>query len=373
MKQIDRIIRESIYKVIKESIEGEFIPTVQWMKQKYDEFNALYFDGVLPKCGLKLMSADTNQLGAFHFSKKRNIRNIILTCKPNVNDGKLCVFYDEKNDSYGSVDRNNIYETLGPVISINVKYSRPLDDIENTLIHEMCHYWQFIVNGIWKRSDDGHGEDFIEIAEQINAKSNGKIKITPRSDELSEDAISNDWMNKRGQYALFAECGDIRGILLSKDEGIKNNINVFASTTRAKKIWISYDPKLLSKLIMYHYPNRKNLTFSSLFSGFNFEDYQFTEIYNSENHKTDKKLWYYNPKAAAYITAEEDGDKTLIVTTAQKAVEKSIDVLGWEILGKYTDPVIIDQLYRKGYVPGSTFKNSIYCYSDEVYNIINNK
>jgi hypothetical protein len=124
---------------------------------------------------------------------------------------------------------------------------------------------------------------------------------------------------------------------------------------------------------MYHYPNRKNLSFSTLFPGFKFEDYQFTEIYNSESHKTDKKLRYYNPKAAAYITVEKDGDKTLLVTTVQKAVERTIDVLGWEILGKYTDPVIIDQLYREGYVPGNTFRNSMYCYNDEVYNIINKK
>jgi len=372
MKYIDKIIKESITRIIKESIEGEFIPTPQWIKQKYNEFNALYFDGVLPKCGLKLMSADTNQLGTFHFSKKSNFKHFLWAGKPD-KDGDIALFYDKKNDCYVGVNRNNIYQTLGPVIAINIKYSRPLDDIENTLIHEMCHYWQFVVNGIWKRSDEGHGEDFLEIAEQVYAKSNGKVKITPRSDELPENAVSDDWINKRGQYAIFGDFGDVRGILLSKSEGIKNNINTMASTTRAKKLWISYDPKLLSKLIMHHYTNRNKLSFSTLFPGFNFDDYQFTEIYDAEANKSDEKLWYFNPKAAVYITTKANGDKKLLVTTAQKAVERGIEILGWTVLEKYTDPKIIDRLYREGYVPGNRFENSIYCYTDEVFNIINNK
>ena len=84
---------------------------------------------------------------------------------------------------------------------------------------------------------------------------------------------------------------------------------------------------------------------------------------------------YFNPKAAAYIVSAEkrDGKKTLVVTTAQKSVERDFAILSWKILEKYTDPSVIDRLYREGYWPGNTFKNSLYSYSDEVYNIINNK
>ena len=48
------------------------------------------------------------------------------------------------------------------------------EEIENTILHEMVHEWQWLIG----TSDKGHGPYFKEKANEIYIKSNGKYKIT---------------------------------------------------------------------------------------------------------------------------------------------------------------------------------------------------
>lgn len=52
---------------------------------------------------------------------------------------------------------------------------RPRQDFINTLLHEMIHAFLFVTNNNTDR--DGHGPNFLELADKINAHSGSKITV----------------------------------------------------------------------------------------------------------------------------------------------------------------------------------------------------
>ena len=169
------IIRESITKLLAEEENNDIIePTVMWVKQKYVEFNAKYFDNFLPKCSISVKplgeKAGCVLGGTFRFM---NIHGFI-----NLGDS----FMYCKDGEYFKLDnKENIYRLLKPTITINSKYKAPIKQLENTIIHEMCHYYNYFNNDgslrISDKENDGHGEDFLMVAKMISEKSGGEIQI----------------------------------------------------------------------------------------------------------------------------------------------------------------------------------------------------
>ena len=136
--KITRIIRESIFRLLTEEDSGVIEPTVAWVKQKYNEFNAKYFDNFLPKCSISVKplgeKAGGVLAGTFRFMNTQGFINLgdsFMYCK---------------NGEYFKLDnKENIYRLLKPTITINSKYKAPIKQLENTIIHEMCHYYTCIL------------------------------------------------------------------------------------------------------------------------------------------------------------------------------------------------------------------------------------
>lgn len=137
-----------------EEIEGNMVPTKQWMEQKYNQFNQELFDGFLPNCRLIAKKLGPKHLGMYSTN----------SVYPN-----------------GPVTRENIYDVAKPTIYLSTAYSAPEEDWENTLIHEMCHYYtQFDKEGNARKIDKenkGHGADFMNAAKMVSDRSGGKYTI----------------------------------------------------------------------------------------------------------------------------------------------------------------------------------------------------
>ena len=137
-----------------EEIEGNMVPTKQWMQTKYNQFNQEIFDGFLPPCRLI-----AKKLGAKHLGMYSTI---------------------SANPDF-PVTRENIYDVARPTIYLTTAYSAPEEDWENTLIHEMCHYYtQFDEEGNARKinkENKGHGADFMNAAKMVSNKSGGKYTI----------------------------------------------------------------------------------------------------------------------------------------------------------------------------------------------------
>ena len=138
--------------------------TIPYIEKKFEEFNQLCFAGKLPKLPIQLSDAKTF-LGQV-VSKTRTLPN-----------GKK-----EKYDFQ---------------LRINTRIDLPEEVVEDTILHEMIHY--FIgVNHLEDTSS--HGQLFVSIMNQIKEKYGRHITISHNgTDEQKEEAI-----DKRPRWHVIA-------------------------------------------------------------------------------------------------------------------------------------------------------------------------
>lgn len=129
-------------------------PTVGYLEERFDTFNRMCFDGALPRIPIKLSSA----------------RSFI---------GRLQ--YRPIRDWRGKVVRHEDF-----VLRISTRYDLPEAEVEDTLIHEMIHYW-IAFNGI--RDTSTHGHVFRAKMKEINGKHGRHLTISHKStpEELDRD------------------------------------------------------------------------------------------------------------------------------------------------------------------------------------------
>lgn len=140
-------------------------PDLDWIQQKYDEFNRRYFDGVLNSCDLECRPCGSKFLGYFTIQGE-NIKYEKSTRR---------MFWSDYDNSRVYVDYDLFVSICAPLIVLNTNYDAPESSWENTLIHEMCHYYTYMDGYVPKQ---GHGREFKDIARQLYDKTNGEIVIT---------------------------------------------------------------------------------------------------------------------------------------------------------------------------------------------------
>jgi predicted SprT family Zn-dependent metalloprotease len=129
------------------------IATIEYIEKKFQEYNELMFEGKLKPLPFKLTTARTF-LGQVRF-------------------------YQEKNP-----DGTMHYMNFQFVIS--TKVDLPESEVEDTIIHEMIHYW--ILSN--QMQDTGpHGEIFKKKMKEINVKFNRNLSVAHKvtKDEADRD------------------------------------------------------------------------------------------------------------------------------------------------------------------------------------------
>ena len=138
------------------------IPTVEYLEERFDTFNGMCFDGALPRVPIKLSSA----------------RSFI---------GRLV--YRPVRNWQGKIVRREDF-----VIRISRRFDLPEAEIEDTLIHEMIHYW-IAWNGL--KDTSTHGRLFREKMKEINSLYGRHLTISHKStpEELDRDTRKRDhWL-----------------------------------------------------------------------------------------------------------------------------------------------------------------------------------
>lgn len=130
------------------------IPTVEYLEERFGTFNELCFDGALPRIPIKLSNA----------------RSFV---------GRLQ--YRPVRDWRGRVVRKEDF-----LLRISTRFDLPEDEIEDTLIHEMIHYW-IALEGL--KDSSTHGKLFRAKMKEINAQHGRHLTISHRSspEELDRD------------------------------------------------------------------------------------------------------------------------------------------------------------------------------------------
>lgn len=249
---IRKMVKETI-KIILENDDHQqepIEPTAAFVKQKYNEFNQLYFDGFLPKCAISVrpLGEECGRVlgGTFRFA---TFRNAIL-----INGANL--FYDPKKDYYGHIDKTTIYSALKPTITINSKYKAPVELLENTIIHEMCHYYTFFnEDGSFRIADKenkSHGQDFMNAAEMISRKSGGKVKIKAilEAEEIESMSASSHFNDDSTKICL-ADYNGGKILWYTKDHSIW--VKFMYQMLKTDTIDITTDQDVLMMLKRYGY------------------------------------------------------------------------------------------------------------------------
>ena len=126
-------------------------PTVSYIQSRFDEYNARYFGGSLPPIPIKLSHAK-GFLGKVTFTRR-----------------KQGLFGRYRNEDF--------------VLRINVRIDLPESLIEDTILHEMIHY--YIAVNQWKDTSV-HGQLFRREMARINAEGNRHITISHRLTETEK-------------------------------------------------------------------------------------------------------------------------------------------------------------------------------------------
>ena len=139
-------------------------PTLQYVQEKFREYNQLFFKGALPEIPVELSDA----------------KGFIGVCK-----------YKKRRLEDDSVE---LYDFR---LSINTRIDLPEEEIEDTIIHEMIHY--FI--GINRLEDSSsHGPMFQHLMNTINQRYGRHITISHKgTKEEAEQAI-----DKRARWHVIA-------------------------------------------------------------------------------------------------------------------------------------------------------------------------
>lgn len=185
-------------------------PTVEWMAKNYKKYNAELFDGKLGECKFDVRSSGIRNLGYFKFLKN----NVFIDY-----DRRMFVQKSYLGRTY--VNHDNFVELCDPIIVMNSGYSAPEEDLLNTLIHEMCHYYTFCFG---RSPKQGHGPEFRRIGQIVSYKSNGRFSIQrlATADEMKRHKESEELKQKKERL----------------EQGRLNNISAYIWETNGGRVML---------------------------------------------------------------------------------------------------------------------------------------
>ena len=151
--------------------------SINQIEKSFNSLNYMYFNGDLPSVTIKYCNSKSYM-------------------------GLFCI---QKNKSH--------------IIKINKHYNISDNDIEDILVHEMIHLWQYI-NGY----KDWHGYSFIKKMNEINNYGKHNVSIT----EKRQFEMTNEIKSKmKSQYILVFEGANIGYRYISRIENIYNLSSIY--------------------------------------------------------------------------------------------------------------------------------------------------
>lgn len=128
------------------------IPSIEYLEERFGTFNELCFEGALPRIPIKLSNA----------------RSFV---------GRLQ--YRPVRDWRGRVVRREDF-----VLRISKRFDLPEAEVEDTLIHEMIHYW-IALEGL--KDSSTHGRIFRDKMKEINRLHGRHLTISHKSTPEEQD------------------------------------------------------------------------------------------------------------------------------------------------------------------------------------------
>lgn len=228
-----------------------FKPTVEWMSERYDEANQKLFNGELGGCDFGLFTTGEgcrgNTNGKFQMVDSRNITYNRYTHR----------MYRFVGGEKIAINRENFYELARPKIWLNGNKSGSEWAFMVTLVHEMCHYYNYS-SGVLP--SQAHGREFMSIANIVTRKSGGQIEVTKKTTlERSKHFVLDDKVKRindkaaankkaRATALVVYKKNEARLIITTLERLIYEIYNIEIKRNDTVKIYRSNDPQLIEAL-----------------------------------------------------------------------------------------------------------------------------
>jgi hypothetical protein len=241
-----------------DNIDKSFVPTREWMAEKYDEMNNQLFGGRLMECGFEVFTKGAGMeggvLGWFCITG-RNIR---------IKRSNRRIF-QQNGWSETYVHRDNFVSICRPVIKLNGNYHGTEHGFLATLVHEMCHYYTYM-DGY--APVQGHGREFKEIGAIVSSRSKGMFSIQrlATAEEMNEMSLNADMKakkqkrlaNKKASVSailVFAKNGEVK-LTISSNTGLIQTIEE-TEKKRGENVFVSNNAEVIDFLFNKGY--KKNM------------------------------------------------------------------------------------------------------------------
>jgi hypothetical protein len=174
-----------------DKLDKNFVPTVQWMADKYSEMNDKLFKGALMECDFEVFTKGAGMEGGvlgWFCVEGKNIR---------VRRNNRRIFKQIGRDE-AYVNKDNFVLLCKPKIKLNGNYHGTEHGFLATLVHEMCHYYTYM-NGY--APVQAHGREFKEIGSLVSYRSNGLFTVQrlATAEQMGEMSLNADMREKRAK------------------------------------------------------------------------------------------------------------------------------------------------------------------------------
>ena len=208
-------------------------PTTEWMARKYEEMNRLCFNGELGPCNFAVEKLHpVSVLGCFRMNNP-NIRYY-------KDDRKLFIQSIAGNTA---VNAENFYNLCRPIISLSDYYKNSEEGLLSVLVHEMCHYQNFMYGKVPKQT---HGTEFKKAATMASLNSNGRFNV--QSVATAEEKQNMSFSSENTNEILRKYKNVIPLFILFKDTSVRL---IMAANQRVLREVYSYYTKYYEDSIQY--------------------------------------------------------------------------------------------------------------------------
>ena len=200
--------------------------TPEWMREKYNQFNQELFGGALGECEFDIFTTGKGSqggvLGWFCVTNKnveadRYSRRMYI---PN---------YDWRGDRRIFINRENFAEICRPKIRMNGNYSGTEESLCSTLVHEMCHYYDYM-SGYYPKQ--AHGPRFRDIAAWVSSNSGGRFTVQRVADaEVMKGYELSDEMKQKREKRTANAKARMMVVFVFKKDGTVGMMNVSVNDT----------------------------------------------------------------------------------------------------------------------------------------------
>lgn len=229
--------------------------TPEWMRENYNRFNQELFDGELGECHFEVFTTGRGSQGRTLGRFKLRNPNLYVTRY----DGSMYV------DSYNGrkyINKDNFVNLCAPCIMMNGHYSGTEEALQGTLVHEMCHYYDYMDGSCPKQA---HGPRFRQIASVVSSRSNGMFTIQrlASAEEMRNYELDQEMKEKKEKRIVNKKARTLAIIVYKVDGNVEltmvanNNERILEEiynyytkrgVGKANEIITSSDPELIEEL-----------------------------------------------------------------------------------------------------------------------------